>query len=467
MPAQQEQWIATAYIETGTIARGEVACLNEAGTRYIVASAANRTAAGRRSACIALSSADADSAGGSGFEAQYVGCVPPSISGLGDGDASLIRVSSAGVLERVGSYLASDDVCGRCDEDGTAYVCFPLVGLGVVIGSGSAPGLPANSVQYYLTSTSLGGAARVSIDPVAGNLQLGASAGPFASAGTIRKAAGVSDRWRSIDDTRDVTGFLHTSSGGFGGNVASGRNNVRFGDGNEVSHVDALNCFSKYGFEFTTVQGAIKSSLIVFAPNLWSTAHNGMGVGAMPNFYLGSGDSVLPMASDIFGGNSLLFCLEGRDDAPTGNPSGRLGWIWYHRLTGKVWVRTSGGTDTELTNVAGGSGDETESLTITASPSGALDMATYGHLDVAAVSGDVTIGAFVAPAAGKAKRFTIHSNAGGEGAVVTLTHEDSGETAANRIYLAAGVDLDLLAPDTYLVTYSHSRQRWLVTLGVA
>lgn len=134
MPAQQESWIATAYLETGTISVGYVACLNAAGTRYVVASSANRTAAGRRSACIALSSADADSAGGSGFEAQYVGAVPPSVSGLGAGSASLIRVATTGLLQRVGVFDPDDDVCGHCDADGTAYVCFPLIGFSQSIG---------------------------------------------------------------------------------------------------------------------------------------------------------------------------------------------------------------------------------------------------------------------------------------------------------------------------------------------
>ena len=118
MPAQQGSWIATAYLETGTIAKGQVACLNEAGTRYVVASDTNRTAAGRRSACIAITAGDADDPGGSSFEAQYVGAVPPSITGLGAGTESLIRVSDAGVLERVAEYSTSDDVRAlRCRRD--------------------------------------------------------------------------------------------------------------------------------------------------------------------------------------------------------------------------------------------------------------------------------------------------------------------------------------------------------------
>lgn len=186
MPAQQGSWIATAYLETGTIAKGQVACLNEAGTRYVVASDANRTAAGRRSACIAITAGDADDPGGSSFEAQYVGAVPPEISGLGDGTESLIRVSDAGVLERVAEYSTSDDVCGHCDADGTAYVCFPLVGLGSALGASSAPGLPDHSVQYYYDANTLGGATGVSIDGTGSALQLGT--GTFPATGLARVA---------------------------------------------------------------------------------------------------------------------------------------------------------------------------------------------------------------------------------------------------------------------------------------
>jgi hypothetical protein len=126
MPAQQESWIATAYLQSGTISTGYVACLNAAGTKYLPATLANRTAAGRPAACIALSPADADGNGGSGFEAQYVGVVPPSITGLGTGTATHVNVSDAGVLARTDTLDAT--VVGRCDADGTAYVCFPLAG---------------------------------------------------------------------------------------------------------------------------------------------------------------------------------------------------------------------------------------------------------------------------------------------------------------------------------------------------
>lgn len=139
-----------------------------------------------------------------------------------------------------------------------------------------------------------------------------------------------------------------------------------------------------------------------------------------------------------------------------------------------ILARASGGTGLAVAGATGNvltsdgtnwtsaalpaSGDEVNALTITASPSGSLDMAGYGHLDSNGFG--ITVSAVVAPAAGKAKRFTIHNNADGQ--LLTLQNEDVGETAADRFFIAAGTDLDVDVGDTYVATYSHDRQRWVV-----
>lgn len=138
MPAQQESWIATCYLAAGTITRGYVGCLNAEGNEYIVATASARAAAGRPAACIALSSASAGDPSGSGFEGQFVGVVPPEISGLGVGAATYLKVSAAGLLER--TVVLDTETIGRCDPDGTAYVCFPLAGWAGGGGGGSPTG---------------------------------------------------------------------------------------------------------------------------------------------------------------------------------------------------------------------------------------------------------------------------------------------------------------------------------------
>src|SRR4051812_2594654 len=89
---------------------------------YIVATSANRALHNRRSAGVALSSGDTYNLA---VEMQSVGVVPPYITGLGAGAESLIQVSSTGSLQRADDYTLSQDIVGYCDEDGTAYVCFP------------------------------------------------------------------------------------------------------------------------------------------------------------------------------------------------------------------------------------------------------------------------------------------------------------------------------------------------------
>lgn len=106
----------------------------------------------------------------------------------------------------------------------------------------------------------------------------------------------------------------------------------------------------------------------------------------------------------------------------------------------------------------GGGGDETNALTITTSPSGSLDMTSYGHLDANGFG--ITVRGVVAPSAGKAKRFTIHNN--GDGVFLILKNEDASVAAANRFFIAAGADLSIDSGDTYVATYSQNHQRWLI-----
>lgn len=150
MSAQQQHTTWTAYLSdsAGTVPVGTCLVLDAAGTRYIVSTAANRTATGRLSAGIALSAGDSSNPA---VEVQFVGVVPPSISGLTAGTATSIRVSSAGVLER-GS---TGDVVGRCDADGTAYILF--AGIGGGSGGGGSVSLPGNA-NDLIESDGAGGA---------------------------------------------------------------------------------------------------------------------------------------------------------------------------------------------------------------------------------------------------------------------------------------------------------------------
>jgi hypothetical protein len=164
MSAQQQHYITTAYSSGAgsAITRGYCVVLDSAGTYYAHSTTAARSAAGRRTSGIAISSCTGD-AQSRAFELQTVGEVPNSITGLGTGTASLIRVSSTGILERVATYSSSDDVCGYCDTDGTAHVCFPLIGMGVSIGAAGGPAGSTNSLQYKVDASTFGGATHADI----------------------------------------------------------------------------------------------------------------------------------------------------------------------------------------------------------------------------------------------------------------------------------------------------------------
>jgi hypothetical protein len=133
MGAQANHTVWSAYLSAAAdaVSVGTCLMLNEAGTAYIVATAANRAATSRRSAGVALT---AGSAVYRAVEMQTVGVVPASVTGLGAGAAGAIRVGSDGRLER-GS---GGDEVGRCDADGTAYVLFG----GAASGGGGGSSLP-------------------------------------------------------------------------------------------------------------------------------------------------------------------------------------------------------------------------------------------------------------------------------------------------------------------------------------
>ncbi len=144
MPAQQNHWVATVYLAESAdgVAVGDVVVLNSAGTGYVVATSANRASASRDSAGIALTAADDDNRA---FEMQVVGVVASTVTGLGSGTASAINVSSTGRLQRCDND--DDDIVGKCDADGTAYVDFAIPWDAVVAlaGGGGGGGTPGGS----------------------------------------------------------------------------------------------------------------------------------------------------------------------------------------------------------------------------------------------------------------------------------------------------------------------------------
>jgi hypothetical protein len=137
MPAQQQHWIRTAYLSgaTGPVTAGLALVSN--GTRYVVATTANRASYGRAEG-IAITAGDNDD---TQIEIQSAGTVPNSITGLGTGTATWVIVSATGSLERDETPDVGEDVIGRCNARGDVAVA-PFVWDSTNVSPGGGDTLP-------------------------------------------------------------------------------------------------------------------------------------------------------------------------------------------------------------------------------------------------------------------------------------------------------------------------------------
>lgn len=110
-------WSATLASVAGTVTLGQ--CLVSTTAGYVVATTANRTTYGKPDG-IAATSGDARNS----VEMIQVGPLTSTQTGLGTGLEGPVRVSAAGVLERVATPSGSDVVVGWCWTDGRAFVGF-------------------------------------------------------------------------------------------------------------------------------------------------------------------------------------------------------------------------------------------------------------------------------------------------------------------------------------------------------
>lgn len=155
MSAQSNHTVWTAYLSetAGQIEVGDGLVLNAAGDGYILSTLANRTAAGRRTAGLAITPGDGES--DRAVELQFCGVIPASTTGLGAGAVGLVSVSATtGRLERG----ATGDIVGFCDADGVAYLMF-----GSLLVTGG-PGGDVGESQFHDTGGVFGGTPKFTID---------------------------------------------------------------------------------------------------------------------------------------------------------------------------------------------------------------------------------------------------------------------------------------------------------------
>lgn len=130
-------------VGASSVSPGQCLVIDPTGTFYQLANSTNRGT--RKSSGISLGTAPAYGA----TLMQTVGDCPTSVTGLAAGTASPLRVSTAGVLERIASPSASDDVVGYCETDGTAHLFFG----GIVAALGGTAATMRSTANHRLTLT--------------------------------------------------------------------------------------------------------------------------------------------------------------------------------------------------------------------------------------------------------------------------------------------------------------------------
>jgi hypothetical protein len=233
MTAEQAHFIRTVYLSgaTGPVAVGNVLVSN--GTKYVVATSANRTSYGR-SACIALPAGDDDD---TAVHAQFTGYVPTSVTGLGAGSATWVIVSSTGTLERDASPDSGEDVIGKCNARGDLFL---------------APGV-------WDETNTLGGSAYTA--PTGTGFARITSGSQDAAASAVNLAGGATH----------VTGTLPVANGGTGATTSTGTGSVVLASGPTLANPTADYLTLSTGVIYDTGGGGITLALGV-TTKVWITS---------------------------------------------------------------------------------------------------------------------------------------------------------------------------------------------------
>lgn len=133
-------------LATDGCARGNCLVFNSGSGVWRVASATNRTSANARTQAIALTAYGGSAVGTVSYQSS--GVLAAEVSGLPpDSVEKLVRCSAAGVIERVSSYSAGDDIVGYAEPDGRVHLHLGIP-WSLINSVGGAPGLPLKSIQY-------------------------------------------------------------------------------------------------------------------------------------------------------------------------------------------------------------------------------------------------------------------------------------------------------------------------------
>ncbi len=202
-------WTGVLEATTGEIAIGDALVRIPVEGTYALATTANLAAYGR-TAGIALRAGDAINRS---VPVLLTGMAVPSITGLGTGAQSWVRVSALGRLERC-TPSGSDDVVGRCETDGALHCNFGFLTAAITnaAGGGVSPGGTDRQIQYNDAATALAGASKLYVNS-AGFLTIGATVASAAQSGSIRLDTESLIKGRNAANTADLTLFHATSDG--------------------------------------------------------------------------------------------------------------------------------------------------------------------------------------------------------------------------------------------------------------
>lgn len=366
---------------TGPIAIGD--CVVALGGVYVLATAANRAAAGERAHGMAITPWSSATVGS--VSIQNVGVIDSASAGLGAGAASFLRVSAAGRLERA-TVAGTDDVVGRVEADGTVFLLFgiltaaivnggggsftPPTGTGLVTVTGGAvdaaslttsaalqalisdetgtgqlvfsqsptfatPRIAAGSFTYNFASSAIAASRTVTLPALTANDSFVFSA--FAQTLTNKTISGASNTLtvRPADITPSGTnGYVLTTTGGVPAWAAAPSGGTPAATDTVVQINDAGAFGGTTDFVFNKATGTVT------AFNL--TAANALNVGSKfyadgTNVGLGGGISA--------GGGTLVVFIANAGTVPSSNPSG--GGILYVQA-GALKYRGSSGTITSI-----------------------------------------------------------------------------------------------------------------------
>ena len=198
-------WDAILSATSGTVIVGDVLVKEESGsalTGYFVKSTtANRGT--RRSTGIAVTPGDVTNPA---VNIQVDGEVPASVTGLGAGLASWVRVSSAGRCERC-TPGSGDDLIGKCDVYGTLTLDPGVWDSDNYDGGGGGGSVPTGTGFPHITSGSQDAAAKLVENAdvhASAAIALSKIVNPTGS-GVVKATAGVIDAATSLIANADVS----------------------------------------------------------------------------------------------------------------------------------------------------------------------------------------------------------------------------------------------------------------------